>query len=43
MKINKYEVLMKRLFLVLLLVGWAVMVYKTIQVSAAQPDGFLGY
>jgi hypothetical protein len=43
MKINKGEVLMKRLFLVLLLVGWAVMVYKTIQVPAPQPDGFLGY
>ncbi|MFT6990906.1 MAG: hypothetical protein ACJASL_002890 [Paraglaciecola sp.] len=34
---------MKKILLVFLLASWAVMVYKTIQVSAAQSDGFLGY
>ena len=34
---------MRKMFLVFLLSGWAVMVYKTIEVSAAQPDSFLGY
>ena len=34
---------MKRVFLLLLSIGWVVMLYKTIQVSAAQPDSFVSY
>jgi hypothetical protein len=32
---------MKKMFFVLLSIGWMVMLYKTIQVSAAQADSFV--
>ena len=34
---------MKKILLLFLLAGWSVMLYKTIQVAGAQPDGFASY